>query len=673
MRTCTLAPRRWRRARGTSRTALLIAVAVLAACDDAPLTAPSQDGARFAAGELSLRDPDIDLDDTWLVTEATTTISTVVQYDVPTWDPVSGSTVTSVSLPVVTETQRTEAGYGVDGVIRINEYFSGDAVSGVAHVRIVGDSVAYFDADGQPRLDLPGAELVATLGSFANQVVTDSVIIEDYERSEGGGDPDDPMNGPTLADPLAPAYSIAGRSSGARREVVTDIGGAGGEGRFVRYYRRVPQGWVLDEERRELRHSGAGAATTTTEVTRYHAVAWRNDVTRDAARRGRASRSAPDAGVRAGEGVAAFARSRGAGSSSSIESVASQPQSSLSYWIPQPIDPARSPSAPLNIALQHGAFSSGATWSSIAPVLTGSFDVDLLLRETSDWRRDLESQSRGLHGRLAASGKGGFLLIGHSNGGLVARRAAQISGAAGDSLVRGVVTIASGHAGVPLAKVARETVHGFLTTQLRAVVAQVDGSCWRAQFAWLCDLMNLTSAELPGQIATFAMDSYMPMSRDVQPGSAFLAQLNSTPESFRRYSIEVSSQGQWKFLRLFGDWRCDPSSSCGGNKLQNSMESVYEILRICGSNTIMRAKLGHVSARCRDARWTLSSLNAQYERWTAPDDQSDGLIPLKSQQYPGAAGGRITRGSSRESHASELRSGRIASDLVELVRTYVQD
>ena len=345
----------------------------------------------------------------------------------------------------------------------------------------------------------------------------------------------------------------------------------------------------------------------------------------------------------------------------------------MSAYFPAAPDGPGADSSGLNVALQHGAFSSASTWSTMAPAIEAGFDVGIVLRESIDWRKELESQARELHGRLAASGRRDFLVVGHSNGGLVARRAAQLSAAAGDSLVRGVVTIGTGHVGVPIATVGRTVVHDFLATQLRAVVERIDGSCWRGQFTWLCDIANLGAAELPSQVATFALDAAVPMSRDVQPGSDFLTRLNATPESFRRYSIEVSSQGQWKFLRLLGDWRCDPSQSCGGNKLQNTMESAYEILRICGSNTIMRARLGHVSDKCRNARWTLSSLNAQYERWTAPGTfESDGLVPLKSQAYPGLPlASRRTRRDTRDSHASELKSSRVMTDLTDLMKSHL--
>ena len=647
------------------RGLLVAATLALTACDDAPLTAPPQDGARLAIGAPEPLDPAIDLTDTWIVAEATTTTSAVVQYDTPTWDPVSATTVTQVALPKIVETQRTEAGYGVDGVIRINEYFSGDSLSGVAHVQIVGDSVSYFDPAGQPRLDLPGAELIATLGSFRYDVVTDSLVLP-------GDPPGEQTLEPSPRDRPAPAYSVAGGAQGARREVASSIDGPGARGRRVRYYRRAPQGWVLDEERRELRQDAGESSITTTEVTKYHRVSWRNDLTRDTARRAAARAAGADAGVRR-EGFAALSASRTAQPVSAAQlSTSAAPQSSLLYWKPQPLWPDRYPSAPFDVALQHGAFSSADTWSILAPAITEGFNVGVLVRETTDWRRELESQAQELHGRLAASGGRNFLVIGHSNGGLVARRTAQLSTAAGDSLVRGVVTIASAHAGLPLARVGRESVHGVLTGQLRAVIDRINGSCWRGQFAWLCETAGLASQQLPGQVANFAMDAYMPMSRDVQPGSAFLSKLNATPETFRRYSIEISSQGQWKFLRLFGDWRCDPGASCGGNKLQNTMESAYEILRVCGSNTLVRMRLGHVSDKCRDARWTLSSLNAQYERWVAAGDESDGLIPLKSQQYPGSGSiVRFTRRNSKDSHASQLRSDRVKVDLSEAVKQYL--
>ena len=124
-------------------------------------------------------------------------------------------------------------------------------------------------------------------------------------------------------------------------------------------------------------------------------------------------------------------------------------------------------------------------------------------------------------------------------------------------------------------------------------------------------------------------------------------------------------------MRLLGDWQCGFDSSCSGNRLQNMMESAYQILRYCGSNEIAKAKLPF-SDKCRDVRWTLNSLDVQYERWTAPGDESDGIVPMKSQAYPGSGPVyRLVKRNAKESHAGELRSARVQGSLVDAVRIHM--
>ena len=677
------------------RTHPIIALAALAAatalsivgCNDDPLTPTAQPPASVSLIAPELLDPAIDPTDTYLLAEATTQTSTTIEYPAPTFDPATGRTVSSVTFEPTVETVRTVAGYDASGTIRINTFYSGaesDGPDEVARVLVAGDSVTYFDAAGVPRTDLSGQDLIATLGSFADDVVTDSIILAD---GDGGA-----ALTPALAvadaagGPLTPASgvaaSIAADGATIERETSLDDAAAGTRGRRVRSYRRQGAAWVLSEERVESRSSRLGVGTTLTQVTRYRDVRWQNVADRDARRRARKAAARPSAADSAGARLAAYPGSpmsytvdeerldgtddagTAGGSMPSSEETGASTAGSI------PLGPLQPGAFALNVGFAHGAMSDASAWTPMQKALDGAFELGVVVKPNLQWRTSLESQARDFHSGLAATRVDNFLLFGHSNGGLIARRAAQLA-APTPSMVSGVFAISAPHVGLPLAQVGRETVGAVITAELQRVVLRIGGSCWRGQFSWLCDYADDAARDLVPRVVEYAFDNLLPMAQDLRPGSPFLTTLNTTPESFRRYSIETASQGRWKFVRLLGDWQCGFDSSCSGNRLQNMMESAYQILRYCGSNEIAKAKLSF-SDKCRDVRWILSSLDVQYERWTAPDDESDGIVPLKSQAYPGSAPvQRFVKRNARESHAGELKSGRVQGSIVDAVKTHM--
>ena len=689
-----------RRSPSLPRAALTGALlAALAACDDAPLTAPADHRPGAIVAPLQLNDAGIDPSDTYLVADASTTTSITIDYGTSTWDPATGRMTTSVTLPTITEDTHTEAGYGSDGAIRIGTWYAGDTAGGVARVQIVGDSVTYYDAGGVPRSDLPGRDLIATLGSFANDVVTDSIILAD-DISAGSVLPAavrSPARRPGAVPGAAVAPGVAARvAEGETRIIETDVSDGDLRGRRVRAFRRQAGAWVLAEERVETRAERRGMTMSTAQLTRYRNVAWHNAPARDSLRHELAAHAAvapphapPPASTLARPSLlATLGGSAGILDATTLSDVdngttgtttgtttgsttGTTTTTTASTSTGTTTTTGTAPLPLLNIGYVHGAASGPGVWGRIRPALDPSFS-GVHTAVTLDWRSGLESQARDLFGQLSASGGTGFLLIGHSNGGLVARRTAQLSSGSPGSLVGGVVAISSPHAGVPLARVGRQVVSDFLTAQLQSIVTRIGGSCWRGQFSWLCDFATDAAGEFVPRIVTYALDDLAPFVRDDQPGSAFLSALNSAPEPFRRYSIETASQGRWKFVRMFGDWICAPEDRCSGNHLQNMMESVYEVLRYCGSNSIARAKLGAISDKCRDVRWTLSAIDVQYERWTAPGDESDGLVPLKSQTYPGTVDGRYTKRNARESHPGELMSGRVRDNVANAATTFAR-
>ncbi len=642
---------------------------VLVACgkEHDPVTGTSA-GPRSAIaplGSAELIDPAINPADSYLVTTAVTRTTTTVESAEPFVDPLTGQQVNSLTFPDVVDSTRFEAGYDAAGTVRLNEFRSGtDSGGPAARVVIVGNTATFYDGFGAVVHDTSGPILMDALGSMDNVIVTSEAVLRDDSSGVVV-----PASGPA---PLATAGAADGRGPRTEKRgdrlfktYPLDDVSSGMRGERVRQFRKSGREWIVVDERIQATHTATGFVFNVVETTVYPTVKWKTNEEKDAQRRarsaGRETEAPHGSGARArpysvSVASALMAERKSAGDANAGAAATScllcaedggAVDTNFSF-VSKPT---------INVAYQHGAFADSAAWLRMDSWLSLRFNLARKLKRTSDWRAGLESQSVGLNNQLIANGGSRFLLIGHSNGGLIARRVAQFGTVADQRVVGGVVAIAAPHFGLPLVRNTRAAVSGLLSGHLRQVLMNVGGSCGGRQFSWLCEGMNDALLTLVPNVVNYAFDQAAPMSRDVMPGSAFTSLLNATPEPFLRYSVEVESQGAWKFVRMLGDWKCNPEDRCSGDHLQNTMESVYDVLRYCGSNELAKALKPALAERCRSVRWSLNNLNSLYERLTAPGDASDGLVPAKSQAYPGLPlGDRELMKNAKESHVGELKS-----------------
>lgn len=716
--------RRHHRITRLARWPLLLAASAgalaAASCTDAP-SAPRDRATGAITGTTDvLRDQSIDQSDSYLLTDAVTTSTTTVSSSTPFVDPATGRTVTSITLPTLVDSVHAEAGYDDAGTIRVGEWRSGsDRGTPAVRTQVVGDSVLEYDASGAVIPDSISPYLRdAVGGTFTDLVVTDSAILPPTKETA----PPDTATGPgatpisrvrppgVVAASLAaiPASVRATAEAQVRRpqpdqlEIVRSLDdpAAGVRGTYLRAFHWDGRAWAIAEERTE-REQAAGAITMRLEEsTIYTHVRWHEDRARNAARRARraargASSGAPGRGVGT-PGQAATTRlatlgrpllpapiaatrpgpaPRGLGAASAVvlscndDCGTTTTGSGPTTGSTGTTSGTTTTSSGIDIIYAHGAFSDGGTWSRIGSAVDASLPGGLRFTPYLQWQKAITDQARDLRGIMQSSGGKQFIIVGHSNGALVARRAGQLSAAAGDGMVRGVVAIAGGHQGIPLALVARQSVSDLLDGQLRGIINAIGGSCWRMQFSWVCDRATQEINDLVPRIVNYALDATVPMARDVAPHSAFLDSLNAAPDPFPHYSIEVSSRGAWKFVRMLGDFVCDPEQSCSGDHLQRLAERFYTVLRTCGSSELAKAALPDLASKCRGVRWQLSALNQLYEHLVAPGDDSDGLVPLKSQAYPSTdTAHRMQMLHARTSHVGETRNATVRDDVVKALR-----
>jgi len=663
----------------------LVCAAALGGCRDdsatvAPVaTTPSAAIAVLESGDLM--DPGIDPGDSHLVTTSVTRTTATIESAEPFVDPLTGQEVTRLELPDVIDSTRFEAGYDAAGTVRLNEYHSGNDSGGTAaRVQIVGNVATFYDVFGATVHDTSGPILMDALGPMDNVIVTNEAVLLADE-------PSPVANGEMAA---ARESDIAGEQSRVREEqrgdrlyrtYSLDDPASDTRGERTRQYRRSGNHWVLVEERAQTIQPAGKLAFTVVQATVYPVVKWKNNEGKDARRREKDAEQSDGRSVAAQRTI--FAASRAPARLSAVASRQSDPDVGAGSGAEMTcllcpdvgagdgVSGGVTSSSGLNIVFQHGAFADAGSWYRMDPWISARYAINRKVKPSLNWRAGLESQATTLNGQMLATSGSGYLMIGHSNGGLISRRVGQMETQSGGPLVSGVIAIASPHLGLPLAKNSRTTVTNQLSAYLNSVLVLIGGSCWRKEFEWVCGRVNDALLTLVPRIVNFAFDAAAPVSSDVRPGSVYLAQLNTRNEAFLKYSVEVHSQGAWKFLRMLGDWVCEPEDRCSGNHLQNSMESIYDVLRICGSNEIARLIRPGVAEKCNNVRWSLSTLNLAYERLTSPNDASDGLVPAKSQQYPGVAeGDRALMRNAKESHAGELKSGTVRTNLFYLMDRY---
>lgn len=208
---------------------------------------------------------------------------------------------------------------------------------------------------------------------------------------------------------------------------------------------------------------------------------------------------------------------------------------------------------PQNVLFQHGLFSSGATWKRMNPWLDDDFRLGTVLIPSLPWQDALADQGQDLIGVLDGVSQNGFLLIGHSQGGLIARYAAQHYQQLGSPKVSGVITLDAPNQGAPLA------ASGFVAADAAMTNAALqlfdDAGCYSPFDSFVCFTAYATALGVGG-LTDYGVYSSIPALTDLIPDSNFLQTLNTYPEKFPSAGIISQSNGRWLPMRLAGDYLC---------------------------------------------------------------------------------------------------------------------
>jgi pimeloyl-ACP methyl ester carboxylesterase len=435
-----------------------------------------------------------------------------------------------------TDDYYVEAGYGPTGEFRFSLYYSGSAQrppSAPALTRAVGDLVTVYDAAG-------GVISTASFDNLMYQMGLPGGSLAHAVLGGGGGGGGGGGEGPCLGCVIIEGGSEGDPEitvTGDVKQVRTVIEPGGAEvtatapaAEVVRSYQRIrPAGGRTEAEYWRLFevHHRAGDSEN---IQRFEYTAWNRNPAKDRARE----------------------RSRSERPSAYHDRPRPVPQSQLS--------PSRSDFDPAfiscgteadqrdrtivpgahSIVYQHGICSGAGTWDGMAPALANQLLIGRERAFSLPSLAYLNDQTTELINHLDASGGGSSVVVGHSQGGLIARRLAHRR----PDLVRGVITVGTPHQGARVANAAPAALAHELQRQVNEAIC----------FSKLCrDILTLSLAPVIDQIVYGAVDQVTPVRENVAPGSFFLDSLSSHHEPFLRAGIESDAGFRWALYRIAGD------------------------------------------------------------------------------------------------------------------------
>jgi pimeloyl-ACP methyl ester carboxylesterase len=533
---------------------------LLAGCrDDAALTPGTgpEGSALDAHASTRLRDPEIDQGDTWFAIDIISETSAAIPLSTPLPDRRTGRSVNTLEFRPRPEPVHVEAGYGADDQLRLTIYREEGTI------RSVGNHVVSTNAAGeQVSSTTPGdifGQMGLPLASMENTSIAGGLFVDTaaFERALRATDPGDPGLVRGRADRRGGRIRVH-RPDDDRLHVTVEGGATQANteipGTMVRRYRKHARPgkdgkreawWVLEEvEHTAEMQQNAGTRRRHT-ITRIRQARWNQNREQEARRfaaikarrRSQLRSNAAAAPVAAPAPLASLAP---AGPTPSTASLTTN-ESEFPCGPGGPEHFAATGSSGRNVVFQHGICSDAGTWNGMRPRVSDRFYVATEQAYSVNDAAPLWYQALELEGKLRASGTRDNVVVGHSQGGLVARRTAQME----SGLVSGVVSISSPHTGAMIADFTPKEATGALVD----AVARLGGYCLLPG----CGTIGHVANELPYRYFSPPNDGDMPARLDNQRGSPFLDSLNSRYEPFRRAGIENDAGPRFSWARLIGD------------------------------------------------------------------------------------------------------------------------
>lgn len=704
-----------RSSQALGRKAALILTALLAvACADDPLpTATEQVAEEAQRPSAFTRDADIRRDDSHFT--ARVRVSRVER----------GTSLRDASIvtptvpdPPLDETLYIEGGYGAAGEMRFGVYWDAlPATSPFSGIRAVGDRVEMLNLAGQvvssklfdaqmTEAGLPGGTLIGAYFPSGEPGLR-TCPPGDLTCGRGASLREDASARTPAADstPVGGVKELRRTLRAARNGRTT--AGADDRTETVKRFRRVAKNsWRLEEVRQTEFVSTPRGPRETELVTRVTYGAWNRNAARDAIR---AAAPAPIPEPRAVP-QPRHALERQELPTDETRTAQQDILDGLCARGTTQSTVVRSKSIRgLSIVYQHGFCADATVWDGFRPRISSAFNVARESAFSLASTARAESQVDELGARMSEMGVRPNLVIGHSLGGLIARRLGQRDPAQ----VSAVITIGTPNTGARLAAIGPE-----------AASELIEGNTSRLCVGdWLCQALARLLAERHSGQLLFGTSGFLPpVVQDLVPNSPFLNTLNSTSESFPRAGIEVDAGNRWAVFRMLGDTRSPRTRVVGGHRPDgqdwvNRAEGVYRSAKLLqflslfafwnistsgGGIDCMQSGYAAYWTPCVDTDWqgnwdspswmrdaitfliyqissfVITAMNVVDHTWdwltTGTTDRTDGLIAASSQRYPNVPGTQppvrvLITPPDGDSHSGETASPRVVDRTIDLIRT----
>jgi pimeloyl-ACP methyl ester carboxylesterase len=627
----------------------------------------------FPVGNQQPVDHEIDQSDTWVTYDATRTQTTYLTSQEPIVDSGTGQPLNQVALTSPTQTVHTEAGYDAYGTVRVNEYRQDPGldpyetpVDDAHRLQVVGDQVTAYSRDGDIIVVAAEAESseapLAELGSLDGAQVTAGVIVDRHD-----------MEHVTTTQSLSGLRLSAAESVGSGRvehlpngrvRITTDLPPAAdaAAGRTMRTYALQGEKYVLEQVDVEANAASGKENMRARSTMHLRNVAWHQNKQKDAARRVRReqARMAP-----APQGPSRYVQpcdvsteenpcdggppppdDGGGGGTGATGSIVGNGCSNVG-------------SNTRNVLFQHGIYSGGSTWERMMYWMRSDFYLGCTPMPDLNDRARIADQAADLTGKIQATGHAGYILIGHSQGGLVSRHVGRYH----PELVSGVVTVGTPHLGAPIMQTERAAVlAGLFGMSTLATYGCIDGGspigCKRPAFFAAFGIPLL--GKIIGDVAS-------PVRLDLRPGSNLQATLNGSTEPFPRVGIQHFAKKLFVEYRLYGDYWDNPEGPDGGRTWAKKAEGAFYTNTACGIVGFLIGATG-MAGKCATRAAGMLATTGLWNVMTARLGKTDGIVPGSSQIYPNAMRNfEIPKG---DSHVGETKSARTREKLRFALRDY---
>ncbi len=657
------------------------AAAVLFGCQNDRSSSPVGPPADGPSGYIApIRFDQIDPYDTHFSMEATAENSTSVSLVEPVYDAATGQLTYTLTFTAPNENLYLESGYDPYNRVRLNHYRASDGVNpetGITEesrtLKITGSSFTQYDAAGSPiSVEFPGDAVtfspLTEIGSLQNVSITSGVIIDEKAVDPNAPRPasveaaeDDPLayeNGAHKVDRspdqlvITTFFPEPGADGPATLSAQATSGAPNGSGKMVRSFRKQGNKYVLEEVNLTSDIKTNEGSFHTRSGLQIRKVKWYENKEKDKERKEKRTKERASV-PRAPDPFAPGSPPSPSALEPNYICPVSTGEIRPLVCEPPPNDPNPPPpsnSTGQNIVFQHGLAAGGSTWNRMDPWLSSEFVFGTKLIPSLSSLSSLSSQATDLKSRVDGTGKSSFLLVGHSQGGLISREVAHRYVAAGQgSKVKGVITIGTPHVGANLARNTKSAVDGALRNQ----ASRLFGSCVSKYMSVSCWIGDQITGKVIGVATQYALDQSAPAASDLRPGSAFLNQLNAPYEPFTRVGIQSYSKKRFVWMRLAGDLVANPEDTFGGRGLAKYTQWAYDGFWGCGVVSIFVLRPGWASWCISRAR-ALDDTDRFWDRLTAPGDRTDGIVQGSSQLYPNAT--RQYPISKGDSHLGENKS-----------------